>query len=245
MPKRRCGAPATRCRRSDAGCAAPFGDRPGAVARAPSAGRAPSRGAVVRIASRRARRRLRDRAARAAATEPALTVGPRGRARGAQLAEGADRAHGARALRDRRRALPVHRRARRRARRRRVHVARAPRAAHAGPRRARARARHARRARAGAAPRGSRAQRARAPRARAAAAHEARTGVLQVREAARQGPRRGRLRCLARPPQAGSDRHAGGLVAAHAVLGLSVTQGVALHARPRSLSQSIVASLLR
>lgn len=152
---------------------------------------------------------------------------------------GADRAPGARALRDGRRALPPRpcagpgaRRGRRRS-------------GAARPRRARARARPARGGRAGAAGERARTRRARAPRARAAAADGTGPAQLQVRAAARQGPRPGRVRGLGGPPAARPDRHARRLVAAQAVVRLSVSQGVAVHARPRFTEVSIAASVRR
>ena len=98
---------------------------------------------------------------------------------------------------------------------------------------ARALARSARGRRAGTASARERARRARAPRARAARADEARAGPLQVRAAARQRPRAGRMRRLGGAPASRSDRHARRLVAAQALVRLSVSQGVALQARPR------------
>ena len=85
--------------------------------------------------------------------------------------------------------------------------------------------------------------RARAPGARAAAPHEARAGPLQVRQSARAGSRARRLRRMGGTPAARSDRHARRLVAAQALVRLSVTQGVALHARPRFTEVSIAASV--
>ena len=91
----------------------------------------------------------------------------------------------------------------------------------------------------------ARACRARAPRARAAAADAARTGPLQVRAPARAGPRAGRVRGLGGAPAARPDRHARRLVAAQALVRLSVSQGVAVHARPRFTEVSIAASVRR
>ncbi len=87
--------------------------------------------------------------------------------------------------------------------------------------------------------------RARAPRARAAAADAAGPGQLQVRAAARAGPGAGRMRRLGGPPAARADRHARRLVAAQALVRLSVSQGVAVHARPRFTEVSIAASVRR
>jgi hypothetical protein len=115
----------------------------------------------------------------------------------------------------------------------------------ARPRRARARARRARRARAGAAGERARTRRARAPRARAAAANGARPGQLQVRAAARARSRAGCVWGLGGPSAAWPDRHARRLVGAQAVVRLSVSQGVAVHARPRFTEVSIAASVRR
>ncbi len=97
-------------------------------------------------------------------------------------------------------------------------------------------------ARAGAAPRGRSAQRTRATRARAAGAHAPGTRALPASRAlpVRDLGQRG-LRGLERAAAPRPDRHARRLVAAHAVVGLSVSQGVALQARPRSPSASIAA----
>jgi hypothetical protein len=163
---------------------------------------------------------------------------PRGRAPRARLAALSDRAAGARALGDRRRHLPAH-------------LTRPRRGAGAGggePARARgpgAFARPAGRARPGAPRPRSRPRRARAPGARAARAHEARTRPLQVRAPACQRSGPGRLRGLAGAAAPGPDRHARGLVAAHTLVRLSVTQGVAFQARPRPGADSIAASVRR
>ena len=143
----------------------------------------------------------------------------------------------ARVLCDRRRRLSSHRRRCMRSALRRPLPADA--------RAARAPARPARRASAGAAQAGDRARRARAPRARAAGGDEARAGALQVRAPARRRPRPGRLRGVGGAAAPRPDRHARRLVAAQAVVRLSVTQGVAPQARPRSAEASIAASVRR
>jgi|GEM_PF-2655740 len=160
------------------------------------------------------------------------------RARRQGLPASADRTARARARGDRRRALPAHIRARRRARpQQRADAARS--------RTARACARPARRRRRRAARERARTRRARAPRARAARAHGAGTRPLQVGATTGARPRSGGMRCLGGPPAARSDRHARRLVGAQAVVRLSVSQGVAVHARPRFTEVSIAARVRR
>ncbi len=82
------------------------------------------------------------------------------------------------------------------------------------------------------------AHRARAPRAGAARADAPRTRALQVRAPTGPGSRTGRLRGLGGPTPPRPDRDARRLVAAQALVRLSVSQGVALQARPRSPDSS-------
>jgi hypothetical protein len=161
-----------------------------------------------------------------------------GRARCQGIAANPDRAPRAGAVGDRRREVSPHRcpGPARRVRQRTVV---------AGPWRARALARPTRRPRAGSARASGQAPGARAPRPRAASADETRTGPLQVREAPPEGPGRRWVRGLGGASAARPDRHARRLVAAQALVRLSVTQGVALHARPRFADASIAASVRR
>ena len=108
----------------------------------------------------------------------------------------------------------------------------------ARPGRARVRTRPPRGARPGASPGGGRAHRARAARAGAARTDAPGTGALQVRAPTGPGSRPGRLRGMAGQTPPRPDRDARGLVAAQALVGLSISQGVALHARPRSPDSS-------
>lgn len=227
MPKRRCGARRARSK-------APDRRRPSA----PPVRRAPPRGALLDSATDPVPLEEPYLAARAAASH-AFAGERRGRRRAwrSDLAQAADRPAGARDLPDPRRSFPVPAGTTAGA------VAAAVRCPGAapGPRRARARARPPGGAAGAAASGRASAQRTRAARPRAAGADAPGARSLQVRAAARARSRAARLRGLAGAPAARPDRDARGLVAAHAVVGLPVTQGVAPQARPRSPSASIAA----